>query len=91
MKFIWLKDQNYSSQRELYRINLEYSLQLQIRLIIIREDEELLDDLDAVVLIVNPGTGKVQVDKNTPEPLYTLLSQKVNLISVPLIGVKKLG
>lgn len=85
-----MPNQNYSSQRELSRVNVEYSLQLQTRLFIIREHENLIDDLDSVVLIVNLKTGKVQVDEKTPEPLFTLLSKNLNLISVPLIGIKKL-
>ncbi|WP_318342758.1 hypothetical protein [Flagellimonas baculiformis] len=59
----------------LQRIHLEYAVQLQVRMTLIKEAEHLMDYLSLVIVEVCADNGTVSIGKETPEPLYSILAR----------------
>lgn len=59
----------------LQRIHLEYAVQLQVRMTVIKEAEHLMDYLSLVIVEVCVDNGTISIGKETPEPLYSILSR----------------
>ncbi|KAB5488293.1 MULTISPECIES: hypothetical protein [Flagellimonas] len=54
---------------------MEYALQLQVRMILIKKAEHLMDYLSLVVVEANAEEGTFCIGKDTPEPLYSILAR----------------
>ena len=59
------------------RINLEYAVRLQVVKILIKEAEHLMNYLSLVVIEINSSNGHVSVHKETPEPLFSKIANKL--------------
>lgn len=57
------------------RIHLEYAVQLQVRMALIKEAEHLMDYLSLVIVEVCADKGTMTIGKDTPEPLYSMLAR----------------
>ncbi|WP_418500545.1 hypothetical protein [Flagellimonas sp.] len=57
------------------RIHLEYAVQLQVRMALIKEAEHLMDYLSLIIVEVCADKGTVTINKDTPEPLYSMLQR----------------
>ncbi|WP_108423365.1 hypothetical protein [Flagellimonas amoyensis] len=57
------------------RIHLEYAVQLQVRMALIKEAEHLMDYLSLVIVEVCADKGTVTIGTETPEPLYSMLQR----------------
>ena len=88
MKINWLFGGTRKIEHDNLRVNTEYGLELKVRLVLIREAEHLLEHLDLIVLNLEPTTGNVQIDPSTPEPLFSVLSQNLHLLTMSAAKVK---
>ena len=55
-------------------IQIEYAIQLQVRLLLIREAEHLMDYLSLISVEVFGRQGTLAIGRETPEPLFSLLA-----------------
>lgn len=58
-------------------VNLEYAVRLQVVKILINEAEHLMDYLSLVIMEINSSNGHVSVHQETPEPLFTKISNNL--------------
>ncbi len=94
MKIIWKSLEGKSGLNHEHRINLEYDVRLQVVKILIREAEHLVDYLSLVVIEINPSNGYISVQEETPEPLFSKITnnleqpkaKKVSKVSSPLLA-----
>jgi len=56
---------------------LEYAARLQVVKILIKEAEHLMNYLSLVGIQIDASNGKVSVHPETPEPLYSKISDKL--------------
>ena len=61
----------------LQRIHLEYEVQLQVRMVLIREAEHLMDYLSLIAVDISEGEGLLSIGSGTPEPLYSILRRNL--------------
>ncbi|MBR9853281.1 MAG: hypothetical protein GYB37_01715 [Algicola sp.] len=77
MKIIWKSSEVNKALNHLQRVELEYAVRLQVVKILISEAEHLMDYLSLVVMQINPSNGHVSVHEETPEPLFSKISNNL--------------
>ncbi|MDF0715234.1 hypothetical protein PY092_03645 [Muricauda sp. 334s03] len=77
MEIIWKNIEGKSTLNHERSINLEYAVRLQVVKILINEAEHLMDYLSLVVMEINPSNGHVSVHQETPEPLFSKISNNL--------------
>ncbi len=77
MEIIWKNLGEKSQLNHEYLINLEYDVRLQVVRILINEAEHLMDYLSLVVMEINASNGYVSVHEETPEPLFSKISNNL--------------
>ncbi|WP_306012388.1 MULTISPECIES: hypothetical protein [unclassified Allomuricauda] len=77
MEIIWKHTENKTFLNHESRINLEYAVRLQVVKILIKEAEHLMNYLSLVGIQIDASNGKVSVHPETPEPLYSKISDKL--------------
>ncbi len=77
MKINWKPTEEINRLNYLYLLNLEYAVELQVILILIREDEHLMKYRSLITVEVDPNNGQVSINDDTPEPLYSILERNL--------------
>ncbi|MBO0330521.1 hypothetical protein [[Muricauda] lutisoli] len=77
MEIIWKNLGRKSPLNHEHSIDLEYGLRLQVVRILIDEAEHLMDYLSLVVMEINSLNGHVSVNEETPEPLFSKISNNL--------------
>ncbi|WP_421824147.1 hypothetical protein [Flagellimonas oceanensis] len=77
MQIIWKNLGGKNPLNHERSINLEYAVRLQVVKILINEAEHLMDYLSLVVMEINPSNGHVSVRQETPEPLFSKISNNL--------------
>ncbi|MBO0343179.1 hypothetical protein [Flagellimonas profundi] len=77
MEIIWKTSGRKSPWNHEHSIDLEYDLRLQVVRILIDEAEHLMDYLSLVVMEINLLNGHVSVNEETPEPLFSKISNNL--------------
>lgn len=75
MKINWKSTEEIDELNSLRLLNLEYAVELQVILILIREAEHLMEYRSLITVEVDPNNGEVCIDGDTPEPLYSILER----------------
>jgi len=77
LEIIWKNISDKSVLNHGCRINLEYAVRLQVVRILIKEAEHLMDYLSLVVVQIDTGNGNVSVHQDTPEPLFSKITNSL--------------
>ena len=77
MKINWISTQEKNALAPLALINLEYALELQVIMILIKEAEHLMDYKSLIILDVDAKDSAVTINEETPEPLYSILERNL--------------
>ncbi|MBO0321642.1 hypothetical protein J0X14_04990 [Muricauda sp. CAU 1633] len=75
MNINWKSTEEINKPNSLHLLNLEYAVELQVILILIREAEHLMEYRFLITVEVNPNNGQVSINEDTPEPLYSILER----------------
>jgi hypothetical protein len=75
VKIVWKSSKENTKITPLRLLNLEYAVQLQVIKILIKQVEHLMDYQSLIVVEVDPQNGAVCINKETPEPLYSILQR----------------
>ncbi len=73
VKINWKSTEDINQQNSLHLLNLEYAVELQVILILIKEAEHLMEYRSLITVEVDPNDGGVSINDETPEPLFSIL------------------
>lgn len=88
LKINWL---GLEKPNPFHLLDMEYHLQLQVIMVLIKEAEHLMDYLSLVIIDIDPKEGSLQINMDTPEPLRTILRKGLTDSHLPMMKNKPLN
>ncbi|WP_318310465.1 hypothetical protein [Flagellimonas crocea] len=77
MEIIWKTSKNKYGLGQERMVDLEYAVRLEVVKILIKKAEHLMDYLSLIVVEIDAYTGQVTVHDETPQPLFSIVSDNL--------------